>query len=227
MILGITPARGGSKGLPGKNIAVVNGKPLIAYAIDIGLTAPSIDHYIVSTDSQKISDIAKSYGADVPFLRPPSLATDTTPMLPVLHHAVLESEAHYQTRFDTIVLLDPTAPLREIKDVEECLNLYHKEECNAVISVNEAKKNPFFNMVQLIDGYCSLVNTTDPPITRRQDAPEVYEMNTVVAVFSRSSVVNSDERIPNKTKLFLVPRHRSIDIDSLEDLKLFEHSIMN
>jgi CMP-N-acetylneuraminic acid synthetase len=227
MLLGITPARGGSKGIPGKNIRKIAGRPLISFTIEVALATPEIDRYIVSTDSQEIANVSRQFGADVPFLRPDELATDFTPTLPVLKHAVLECENIYQESVDTVVLLDPTAPLRKVEDVTGCIKYYNEVECDSVISVNHAAKNPYFNMLQIRDGYCDLVISSNPPIVRRQDAPEVFEMNTVVAVFSRRAIIQADQRIPPKTKPFIIPRNRSIDIDTPEDLLLLEYILNN
>ena len=222
MILGITPARSGSKGIPGKNIRHINGKPLIAYTIEIALATPELDRYIISTDSESIANICKSLGADAPFLRPAELASDSAPMLPVLRHALLETEALYQETVNILVLLDPTAPLRTVKDVSNSIQLFKESDCNAVISVSEAARNPYFNMLEVRNGYCEIVKLHSPSIGRRQDAPTVFDMNTVVAVFSRDVIVHADNRIPTKTIPFVIPRERLIDLDTPEDLRLLE-----
>ena len=145
----------------------------------------------------------------------------------MLRHAVLQCETTYEERVDTVVLLDPTAPLRKVEDVTECIKLYNEVECDSVISVNHASKNPYFNMLQIRNGYCELVMSSDPPIVRRQDAPEIFEMNTVVAVFSRHAIIDAKHRIPPRTKPFIIPRDRSIDIDTPEDLLLLEYLLNN
>jgi CMP-N-acetylneuraminic acid synthetase len=223
MILGVTPARGGSKGIPRKNLAVVAGKPLIGHTIEVALAISEIDLFIVSTDDEEIAAVAKSFGVDVPFMRPSCLAADSAAMLPVLKHALLEVEKTSQDKVDTLVLLDPTAPLRTAEDIKGAIHLYRNSDCDAVISASPSLKNPYFNMLRARGDYCELVIPHDPPITRRQDAPEVFDMNTVVAVFSRDSVLDSEQRVPKRTKIFEVPRRRALDLDSPEDLHLLEY----
>jgi len=221
--LGIIPARGGSKGVPKKNIRMVNGKPLIAYAVERALRAQSIDHVIVSTDSPEIAEVAKSYGAEVPFLRPSSLAEDSTPMLPVLEHAVVMCEKLYGDMIDPVILLDPTAPLRVTDDIEACLSLFRKGGVDAIISANEARRNPYFNMVSVdADGFAALAARAERPIYRRQDAPIVYDLNTVCWVFSRETIMVIRERIPPKTRIYLVPLERAIDLDTESDFASLE-----
>ncbi len=222
MILGVIPARGGSKGVPGKNIRLVRGKPLIGYAIECGLKAASIDHLIVSTDRPEIAEIAVSFGADVPFMRPAELATDTAPTLPVLQHAVVEAEKHYGKTVECIVVLDPTAPLRKTEDIEACIQMFKKSNCDAVISGNVAHRNPYFNMVQNRDGYMDLVIPSGHSITRRQDSPEVFDLNTVAWVYSRKALMDEKARLPKKTLLYKVPSESSIDLDTEFDFSLLE-----
>jgi CMP-N-acetylneuraminic acid synthetase len=223
MVLGVIPARGGSKGVQGKNIRPVNGKPLICYTIECGLNCPSIDRLIVSTDSREIATIAKDAGANVPFIRPAHLARDTTPMLPVLKHALCEAEKIYDCVVDVVVLIDPTAPLRTKEDVEGAVALFRQGGADTVISGSSAHRNPYFNMVSVNpDGYARLVIETDPPCGRRQDAPEVFDLNTVVWIFSRNAILNEKVRITKRTKLFLVPSERSIDLDNEFDFQLLD-----
>lgn len=222
MVLGIIPARGGSKGVPGKNIRLVLGKPLISYSIECGLECPSIDHLIVSTDSQEIADIARKCGADVPFIRPKELAGDTVPMLPVLQHAITVTEKQYDKTISAVVLLDPTGPLRTVDDVEGCLKLYRDSDCDAVVSGNRAHRSPYFNMVVPYNGYIRLVIPTSEPIGRRQDSPPVYDLNTVVWVYSRKALMEEKARIPRRTLLYLVPPERAVDIDTELDFRILE-----
>jgi len=222
MILGLIPARGGSKGVPGKNIRRVGEKPLINYAIECGLACPSIDRVVVSTDSEKIAKIAQAAGAQVPFLRPKELAQDDTPMLPVLQHAIEKIEKISKIRVNLLVLLDPTGPLRTVADVEAAIRLIQVHGCDAVISGHTAHRNPYFNMVVPDGVYVRIVLKADPPIGRRQDAPKIYDLNTVVWIYTRSAVMERDERIPKRTMLYHVPIERSIDLDSERDFEYLE-----
>lgn len=222
IILGVIPARGGSKGVPGKNIRSVLGKPLIAYAIECGLKCPSLDHLIISTDSYEIASIAKKWGADVPFMRPDELARDESPMLPVLQHALTASEKYYNKSVKILVLLDPTGPLRTVDDIEACLKLLQESDCDAVVSGNMAHRSPYFNMVMLNDYYARLVFQSSEPIGRRQDSPPVYDLNTVVWAYYRKALMEEKARIPKRTLLYLIPPERAIDIDTELDFEILE-----
>lgn len=222
----VIPARGGSKGVIKKNIRYVLGKPLIGYAIECGLSCPSIEHVMVSTDDESIAETAKQFGADVPFLRPGYLAEDLTPMLPVLQHALLQAEKFYAQKVETLILLDPTAPLRTVADVEECYILYRESGSDAVLSGNHAHRNPYFNMVvKKKDETVRLAIPQDETIACRQDAPEVFDLNTVVWIYSRKALMEEKKRIPAKSSLYIVPSARALDIDTEFDIELLEYTL--
>ena len=144
VIIGLIPARGGSKGVPRKNIRQVAGKPLIAYTIECAKKCTLIDHVVVSTDDNEIADISKKLGAEIPFIRPRELALDTTPTLPVMQHAVEVLEDIYEESVELVVLLEPTGPLKTVRYVEGAIKMQKESECDAVVSGNIAKKNPYF-----------------------------------------------------------------------------------
>lgn len=223
VVLGVIPARGGSKGVPGKNIRTVLGKPLIGYAIACARECPSLSQIIVSTDSPEIAEVAKRLGAEVPFLRPAELAQDDTPMLPVLQHAIEETERTTGKRVEAVVLMDPTAPLREPADIEGSLKLLRESNCDAVISGSPARRNPYFNMVRAdADGFIQIFNKSDKSVGRRQDAPQAFDLNTVVWVFSRYALMEEKARIPKKSKLYEIPVERTIDLDHEFDFTVLE-----
>jgi CMP-N,N'-diacetyllegionaminic acid synthase len=221
-ILATICARGGSKGVPNKNIRLLNGKPLIAYTIECAKKYTKFDRIIVSTDSPKIAEIAKQYGADVPFLRPKELATDTSPKIPVLQHAVRYLEQEENDSYDLIVDLDPTSPLRKVEDIENCVNKMLENNPNVVFSVTPAHKNPYFNMVEEKDGKVYLCKKLDGPITRRQDAPTVYAMNASIYVFKKDFLLNTDTVFSDNTMAVVMPEERSIDIDRPIDFEFVE-----
>jgi CMP-N-acetylneuraminic acid synthetase len=222
MVLGVIPARGGSKGVKGKNVRLVAGRPLIVYAIECALRCPSIDHVIVSTDSREIAEVAEKYGADVPFIRPAGLAEDATPMLPVLQHAIVEAETYYSKTVECLVLTDPTAPLRTVEDVERCLEQLRTGPYDAVITGHTAHRNPYFNMVRPVDHYAELVCTPLREVGCRQDAPAVFDLNTIAWVYSRNALMEERARLPKHTGLCLVPPERALDLDTELDFQFLE-----
>ena len=214
-------ARGGSKGVPKKNIRLLCGKPLITHTIEVAKKCKLINRIIVSTDDHEIAEIAREAGAEVPFLRPKELALDNTAKLPVIKHAIqfLESQEGY--RADIVVDLDPTSPLRTEKDIEACIRMVMAGEADNVTSVTEARKNPYFNMVEIIDGKVQLVKQLDYPVTRRQEAPEVYDLNASIYVWKRDTLMDNDIIYLQKTGIYLMPRW-AIDIDDETDFELVE-----
>ena len=214
-------ARGGSKGVPGKNIRLLCGKPLLAHSIEVAQRCKLIDRVIISTDNPEIADIAREYGAEVPFLRPRKLAQDDTPKLPVIRHAVQFLEAQEGHHADIVVDLDATSPLRTEKDIEACIRMVRDEGADNAFSVTEARRNPYFNMVEIINGKVRPVKELDHPITRRQDAPEVYDENASIYVWKRDVLMNEDSTYLENTRIYLMPRW-AIDIDDEIDFEFVE-----
>ena len=214
-------ARGGSKGVPGKNIRLLCGKPLIVHTIELARRCRLIDRVIVSTDDSKIAEIARESSVEVPFVRPKELAQDDTSKLAVIRHAVrfLESQEGYYP--DIVVDLDVTSPLRTEKDVEACIRMVSDEGADNVFSVTEARRNPYFNMVEIIDGRAHPVKELDQPITRRQDAPKVYDENASIYVWPRDVLMNNDRLYLDNTRIYLMPKW-AIDIDDETDFEFVE-----
>ncbi|MGP0630159.1 acylneuraminate cytidylyltransferase family protein [Nitrospina sp. 32_T5] len=212
-------ARGGSKGVPGKNIRPVLGRPLIEYTIEQAKACTLIDRVYVSTEDEEIAEVARRAGAEVPFLRPAELATDNAAKIPVIQHLV-DGVSRMGVDVRTIVDLDPTSPLREVADIEACIALLD-DETDVVITGYEAEKNPYFNMVeQQADGYYKLVKTPDGALATRQTAPKVFAMNASIYVWHRNTL--SKGLWEGRARLHAMPRERSIDIDAPIDLKLVE-----
>ena len=164
-------ARSGSKGVPNKNIKLLAGKPLIAYSIEQALATKTIERVIVSTDSQEIAEISLKFGAEVPFMRPINLAGDESPELLSWRHGLEFLLTSTGSLPQAMISLSPTAPLRKIEDIENCLDEFKRNDSDVVITVTDAHRNPFFNMVKTnIDGSVSLVNNIKTEIYRRQDA---------------------------------------------------------
>jgi len=212
-------ARGGSTGLPGKNIRPLRGKPLIAYTIEQALACPAIGRVFVSTDDEAIADVARRHGAEVPFMRPAELATASAAKLPVIRHLVAGVEA-LGVAVERIVDLDPTSPLRSADDIAACIALLDAQT-DVVITGYPAEKNPYFNMVELdAEGHAGLSKTPPGAVTSRQQAPAVYAMNASVYVWWRRTLERG--LWDGAARLHVMPRERSIDVDSLLDFQLVE-----
>ena len=225
--LALICARAGSKGLPGKNIKPLNGIPLIGRAINVAKKIEKISRIIVSTDSKEISDVALEYGAEVPFKRPKELAQDDSPEWLVWRHAI-EFIENSGDNFDAIVVLPVTAPLRNIDDVEACIDLFEKSGADSIITVSPASRSPYFNMtINDNDGNASLVIPPAKKVIRRQDSPEVFDMTTVCYVVNIDFVKKYDGIFEGCVKSVVIPRNRSIDIDDSLDFKIAELIIKN
>lgn len=216
-------ARGGSKGLPGKNIRPLGGKPLIAWSIGHAQAVSRIERVIVSTDSMEIAAIAKQYGAEVPFIRPADLSEDRSSEWMAWRHA-LNYIRETTGAFPKVMISVPTtAPLRLSLDIENCLDEHEKGDSDVVITITNAHRSPFFNMVKANDdGSVGLVNSPQSNIHRRQDVPLVYDMTTVCYVANPEFVMAHDTIFDGRVKAVLVPPERAIDIDTLLDFKIAE-----
>lgn len=216
-------ARGGSKGLPGKNILPLAGKPLIAHAIATARACPRLETVIVSTDDQAIAAVARENGAEVPFLRPAHLAQDDSPEWLAWRHAI-DWFQRERGDFHSIVSLPATSPFRAVADVEACLELLHSDPAtDIVITVREAATNPHFTMIRHDgDGYARLLMEAEHPVARRQDAPPVFDV-TAVAYAARPDFVRTAGRIfDGRVRTVLVPPERALDIDTPWDFRLAE-----
>lgn len=210
-------ARGGSVGVPRKNVRDLHGKPLIGWTIEKALATPSIDAVYVSTDDDEIARVAESFGAIVPYIRPAELATSAAAKIPVIQHLVEKVES-LGVQVDRIVDLDPTSPLRTIEDIENAIALLD-DDTDAVITAYPSDKNPYFNMVERKDGdFVGLVVPSGA--VSRQSAPKVYAMNASIYVWHRATLTKG--LWGGRTKLYEMPHERSVDIDAEIDFKLVE-----
>lgn len=216
-------ARGGSKGVAGKNTRLLAGRPLIAHTLDQAKACGLFDAIAVSSDSDLILDVSKQWGADYLVRRPDELATDTAPKLPVIRHCVAEVERRTETRFETLVDLDATAPLRVMEDIVGAVELLESSGVSNVITGATARRSPYFNLVELDqNGVARLSKTLNTPIVRRQDAPICYDMNASIYVWRRDVLFESPTIFNDDTRLFVMPEERSIDIDSSLDFFIVE-----
>ncbi len=219
--------RGGSKGVMNKNSRKLHGKPLMSYTIDQALNSGLFSHLVVSTDSKEIADIAETLGAEILFLRPAELATDNAPKIPVIRHALLEVEKHYGQQYEVLMDLDATSPLRKSEDIIKAYEQFVNDEAEILITGNPARKNPYFNMVENVDGQIQIVKELEQPFLRRQDAPKVFEMNASIYIWSRKALLEYDTLFTNKTSLYIMPEERSIDIDTDFDWEFVEYLMNN
>lgn len=221
-------ARKGSKRLKNKNLKNLMGKPLIAHTIETAKKWNKADKIIVSTDSNEIADISRKYGAEVPFMRPEFLATDDSPKLPVIKHAINFLKDEKNENYDVIVDLDPTSPLRTVEDLDKAYELMIEKKPTNLFSVCKARKNPYFNMIELNDeGYAHICKEPNLNVYRMQDAPQVYEMNASIYMFWTKKLMLMDSAIDAKSMIYEMPYERSIDIDSESDFKMVEYFMLN
>lgn len=224
-VLAVIPARGGSKGLPGKNIRRFAGLPLIAHSIRLARLCPEIERCIVSTDSEEIAAVAREHGGEVPFLRPAELAADTAPTWPVLQHALREMEAREGRRYETLLLLDPTSPGRTPEDVTKALAMLQADpRAVGVVAASEPHFNPRWTCVEERDGYMVQSFPNAKAYVRRQDVPPTYRINALLYLWRRDHVLTDEGHgMYTKPHLMLrVPEERAVHIDSLSDFQLAE-----
>ena len=220
-------ARKGSKGIKNKALRKIHNVPLISYTIKQALSAKIFSHVVVSTDSREIQRVALKYGANSWFIRPKKLANDYCSKLVAVKHAFNETEKYLKKKIDICVDLDITSPLRKINDIKKALLRFKKLKSEVLFSVCEAKKNPYFNMVEQKKGYINLVKRGKRNqkkfyynILRRQDTPKVFEMYASIYIYSRKFLKKNNNIFTKKTSYYLMPRKRSVDIDDMFDLNI-------
>ena len=221
-IIGLIPARGGSKGIPGKNIALCGGRPLLAYTAVAALSAKSLGRVILSTDDPAIASVGKEWGVDVPFVRPTELASDTASSLSVMAHA-LKCVQSAGTHVDAIVLLQPTSPLRVARHIDEAVSLLLDSGADTVVSVMEVPHR--FNPPSLMrieeNTLHSLIEGGDF-VLRRQDLPTLYARNGPAILVIRPAQIATGHFYSGKTVPYVMPSIDSLDVDTPEDLELAE-----
>ena len=213
-VLGVIPARGGSKGVLGKNIREVGGRPLIGWAIDQALGSRYIDRTVVSSDSPDIISVAQKLGGDVPFVRPAELATDTAPGVAPAIHAVVELPG-----YDYVVLLQPTSPLRTSEDIDACIDLCVFSGAPSAVAVSPVSESPYWMYQMGADQRLSPLLGSKELVTRRQDLPPIYSVNGAVYVALTNWLKESGTFLSQETIGYVMPRERSVDLDSEEDFE--------
>lgn len=224
MILATICCRGGSKGVPDKNIKLLDGIPLIVHTIRQSQGSRLIQDLIISTDDDRIALIALEAGAKVPFQRPADLASDTSSKWPVFIHALEFYEKEYGVEVEYLVDLDVTVPLKTSLDIDGAIQMaLDHPETEVVITGYEPERNPYFNMMEVRpDGLAEIVKKSERPIVRRQDAPEVYSLTPAAFVIKKSALYKYPHWSKAPCRIYPMPRERAIDIDSTLDFELIE-----
>ena len=216
----VIPARGGSKGLPGKNTKKLCDKPLIAWSIEQARQCNDIDRVVVSTDDENIAEVAKKYGAEVPFLRPAELATDTASTVDVIFHALDWYKNHEGFRPEYVLLLQPTSPLRVVSDIEGAIQTLKHGDAQAVVSVCETVHHPWWSNTLPEDGNMRDFLKLDIQNKCRQDLPVFYQLNGAIYLAESDYLIRNRGFIGPNTFAYKMPKTRSVDIDSNLDFIL-------
>ena len=217
-------ARGGSKGVPRKNLRLLGGKPLLAHAIDAARASTLIQRVIISTEDDEIAAVGRQYGAEVPFRRPAELAGDTSPEWLAWQHALdsLGQEVGGRTP-DVMVSVPTTSPLRATEDIDACIRLLLETDADAVVTVKHAERSPYFNIVAPdAAGLVKPVMALAVPVSRRQDAPPVYDLTTVAYAVRPAFIRGAHGLFEGRLRAILVPSDRALDIDTELDLEFAE-----
>lgn len=213
-IVGAIFARGGSKGVPRKNVRSLAGRPLIAHAIAAARASSMLERVVVSTEDAEIATIARAHGAEVPFMRPPELAQDDSPEWLAWRHALRTLAEQDGRLMDVLVSVPTTSPLRAPADIDACVRRLLDTDADIVITVTPTDRNPYFNMVAIEEDRARLVMTPPATIERRQDAPVVYDMTTVAYAARAPFVLAANSMFEGTVRAVIVPPERALDIDS-------------
>ncbi|MCB0704437.1 MAG: acylneuraminate cytidylyltransferase family protein [Saprospiraceae bacterium] len=221
-ILAVIPARGGSKGVPQKNIKSLAGKPLIAYTIEAAKGSEELSRWIVSTDDEAIAQVSKEWGAAVPFMRPEALATDSAKAIPVIQHALEEMEKMDGTQYDAVLMLQPTTPYRTSADIDAAIRLLRESGADSVISVVDVEGHHPARMKFLQDG-----RLIDPPYCEayenqpRQELEPMYLRNGAIYLTRRETILNNSFK-GSDCRALVMENERSVNIDTMLDFELAE-----
>lgn len=215
-VLALITARGGSKGLPRKNVLTAAGKPLIAWTVDAALTASSVSHVVLSTDDDEIMNAAAAAGCNIPFRRPAELATDEASSMDVVLHALKELPG-----YDFVALLQPTSPLRTGTDIDAAFQLMNTRNAPACVSVTEVDQSPYWMYELAEDDRLSSLLPPLQSVTRRQDLPSVYTLNGAIYIAKVEWLLKSRNFLGPETVAYKMPKSRSIDIDNALDFQQF------
>lgn len=223
-VIGVILARGGSKGIPKKNIKQIAGKPLIAWTIEAAIESNIFTNIVVSTDCVEIAKVARKYGADVPFMRPDELAQDHVWSRDALKHAVLASEEYYEMVYDYVIEMPCVAPLRSAKYIVEAATILSESGCDSVTSVTQMQDKHPVRMKRIVDGMLKDFTTEFPEGegSRRQDLEPCYIRNGAIYAMTRDCIVEKFSRHGDSCVAYVMPESDSVNIDTMMDFKLAE-----
>ncbi len=221
-IMGLITARGGSKGIPGKNLIPIMGRPLISYTIEAALESKVLERVIVTTDDAKIAEVSRQYGAETPFVRPANLSGDWDPSYPVVVHALEWMAENEDYLPDYMMLMQPTSPLRIAEDIRNAVAIARDKDADGVISVYEPKQHPHWMFELAEDGRFADFDPHERELTRRQSLSPQYMLNGSIYLVKRSVIMKQDNFYTPNTYALVMPRERSFDIDSLHDARVVE-----
>ena len=215
-------ARGGSTGLQNKNIKIIKGLPLIHHTINQAINSKLFNKIVVSSDSDKILNISNKKKIDYLIKRSKKLSSSSTPKIPAIRDALIKAEKKFNIKFDYVMDLDVSSPLRNILDIKDSFKKIIKYKKEILFSVCESRKNPYFNMVEEKNGSATLVKKKGNFFTR-QSSPRVFDMNASIYIWKRKTLLTQNSLFIKNNSFFIMPYERSIDIDSLTDFKLVKH----
>lgn len=218
-ILAIVPARGGSKGIPKKNIYEIGGKPLIAYTLEAAKGSRYVDYILVSTDSEEIAEVSRKYGGEVPFYRSSETASDTSKTIDAIVEC-LDKLKDMQKHFDVLLLLQPTSPLRTSEDIDRAVELFFEEKARGLVSVSDCEVNPV--LIRRVENHKAMPILSTGSTVRRQDFDAYYRVNGAIYI-NRISEINSETSFNDNETSFIMEASHSIDIDTFEDIEKVRH----
>lgn len=220
-VVAVVPARGGSKSIPRKNLAATAGKPLLVWTLEVAHGCPIVDRVVLSTEDEEIARVGLAHGAEVPFRRPAELAGDDTPGMAVVEHALLWLQERERYRPDYVLSLQPTSPLRTRKDVEEAFAISQREEADAVVSVTRVREHPAW--MKTVDAKGRLADAFELPVpSTRQELPAFHVLNGAIYLATVDVVLSRKTWYTDRTYAYVMPPERSIDIDTMWDLRVAE-----
>ena len=218
--------RAGSREVVNKNLSIINKKPLMSYTINQAIKSKIFDYIVVSTDSKKIAKLSMNLGVDKYFMRSKALSTHKAPKIPVIRNTLLKAEKYFNVKFDNIVDLDVTSPLRKVSDIRNSFDYFLETNSPNLITACVSRKNPYFNIIEKKNNRINIVKKSNKLPNARQGAPKTFDMNASIYIWKRKYLLNNKNLFTKKTIMYEMPEERSIDIDSKLDFKFVEYLLI-